>query len=59
LAVNISLQILFALATAAVKMQISKRSQLTADATYRSSNSSNSFDASQGYGWATSQGDVS
>jgi predicted unusual protein kinase regulating ubiquinone biosynthesis (AarF/ABC1/UbiB family) len=40
-------QILFAFVSAVAKMQISKRSQLTADATYSSGNSSNGFDASQ------------
>lgn len=40
-------QILFAFVSAVVKMQISKRSQLTAEATYSSGNSSNNFDASQ------------
>ncbi|CAN6239121.1 unnamed protein product [Urochloa humidicola] len=44
-----TIQILFAFTSAVVKMQISKRSQLTADAnaTYSSGNRSNSFDASQ------------
>ncbi|CAL4967527.1 unnamed protein product [Urochloa decumbens] len=42
-----TIQILFAFASAAVKMQISKRSQLTADSTYISGNRSNGLDASQ------------
>jgi aarF domain-containing kinase len=42
-----TIQILFAFVSAVAKMQISKRSQLTADATYSSGNSSNGFDASQ------------
>ncbi|CAN6252893.1 unnamed protein product [Urochloa humidicola] len=42
-----TIQILFAFVSAVVKMQIFKRSQLTADATYSSGNRSNGFDASQ------------
>lgn len=42
-----TIQILFAFVSAVVKMQISKRSQLTAEATYSSGNSSNNLDASQ------------
>nr|CAB3451416.1 unnamed protein product [Digitaria exilis] len=42
-----TIQILFAFVSAVVKMQISKRSQLTADATRSSDNTSNGFDASQ------------
>ena len=40
-------QILFAFVSALAKMQISKRSQLNADSTYNSGNSSNGFNASQ------------
>ncbi|CAN6233024.1 unnamed protein product [Urochloa humidicola] len=42
-----TIQILFAFVSAVVKMQIFKRSQLTANATYSSGNRSNGFDASQ------------
>ncbi|RLN07878.1 hypothetical protein C2845_PM11G22550 [Panicum miliaceum] len=42
-----TIRILFAFVSAMAKMQISKRSQLTADATYISGNSSNGFNASQ------------
>ncbi|CAL4885876.1 unnamed protein product [Urochloa decumbens] len=42
-----TIQILFAFASAVVKMQISKRSQLNADSNYISGNRSNGLDASQ------------
>ncbi|KAG2654782.1 hypothetical protein PVAP13_1NG499400 [Panicum virgatum] len=42
-----TIQILFAFVSALAKMQISKRSQLNADSTYNSGNSSNGFNASQ------------
>ncbi|KAL6591460.1 hypothetical protein ACP70R_049963 [Stipagrostis hirtigluma subsp. patula] len=42
-----TIQILFAFVSAAVKLQISKRTKLITDAAYRSGDSSNGFDASQ------------